>query len=186
MPSESTEFQIKEYLQAAGIVGISIICFRDHYAFRRGMAPPADAISTDWIEEKLARAVMRHARTIAGKQPDRETAQQALQRAAAAYRAGLTPSNIVMSRALFAARKLRAFMELAQQNGQLAAFNAAYRRQRISASMRGEGFMTYGTAVTRLRRGIIEMLIAKRPLPEAAVLFDEALGNSIPRRSQAS
>ena len=41
-------------------------------------------------------------------------------------------------------------------------FNAAFKRRRMEATMSGKGFMTYATAMTRLRRAPIPMLVNRQ------------------------
>jgi hypothetical protein len=48
---------------------------------------------------------------------------------------------------------------VAHQFGVLTEFNRQYKRERAAASERGEGFMPFSTAMARLRRALIPMLV---------------------------
>jgi hypothetical protein len=62
----------------------------------------------------------------------------------------------VMQRARAAVSKLNGKISIAQQNGALVFFNAEYRRRRIEARGAGKYFMSYGTALAKLRRQLVQ------------------------------
>ncbi len=96
--------------------------------------------------------VARAARRFAGAKADLSTATAAVHRSAASLGAALTPGDIVIERAGDAAERLDAYLDAMKRSGVLKEFNAAFKRRRMEAAMRGGGFISYATAMTRLRR----------------------------------
>jgi hypothetical protein len=166
---------IREYLDAANAAPICILWRDPGYGYAVGWSRVESASSVHWVNRKLAVKVARYARRTAGAKPDKATAELALQCAASHYGVRLTPHLIAVSRAKIAAAKLTFFLDAIQASGGLADFNRAYKRKRMAATARGEGFMGYKTAMMRLRRAVIVMLIEKRPLREAQPVFDSVL-----------
>jgi hypothetical protein len=56
-----------------------------------------------------------------------------------------------MARAMNLSAKLAAVLDQMQASGRLAEFNREYRRRRMAAMMRGEGYMSFATATKRSR-----------------------------------
>ena len=73
--------------------------------------------------------------------------------------ATLTPNDVAIERAQAAAQKLDAYLANLHGNGVLRDFNRAFKQHRTAATMRGEGFMSYKAAESRLRRALIPMLV---------------------------
>jgi hypothetical protein len=48
--------------------------------------------------------------------------------------------------------------------GVLKEFNKAYKRRRMAAIARGEGFMTFGTAMLRFKRALVPLLVGGKPV----------------------
>jgi hypothetical protein len=142
--TRSTDRAAIAYLIASGATAISVIENETGCTFRVGTKLDARAASVHWLRETEARAVMKAARKHAGKSPDIETATAALHRAAASLKVTLTPHAAAMMRAGEAATKLDRYMDSLRGTGVLAEFNRAYKRRRTAASLRGEGFMSYG------------------------------------------
>jgi hypothetical protein len=111
-----------------------------------------------WINERDAAPVGKAARRHAGRDPDLSAATAAVHRSAASLGATLTPRDIAIERAGDAAARLDSHIEAMRGSGVLKEFNAAFKRRRMEATMRGKGFMTYANAMTRLRRALIPML----------------------------
>jgi hypothetical protein len=63
-------------------------------------------------------------------------------------------------------------MDELRGTGVLKEFTKMYRRQRLTAGLRGEGFMSYKVAELRLRRALIPYLIGSKPIA-ASSLFAE-------------
>jgi hypothetical protein len=103
----------------------------------------------------VATAVARRARKLAGDGRDVATSTNALAQAAADHRVKLTPDDVAISRARSAAMKLDAYLS---GRGVLRDFNAAFKQRREAAAMRGEGFMSYRAAESRLRKALVPML----------------------------
>ena len=165
------------YLEASGAAAISIIESESGCTFRTGaMAARAAGVSvhtTVWVSSRLATAVARRARKLAGDGPDTAAAAQALAQAAADHRATLTPNDVAIERAQSAARKLDAYLGSLGRNGVLRDFNRAFKHRREAATMRGEGFMSYKAAEVRLRRALIPMLVNGRTIGAQSLLFEE-------------
>ena len=89
----------------------------------------------------------------------RTSALAALHEAASDLGATLTRHATAIERAGNATTKLDAYFESMRRSGQLAEFNAQYKRHRMAAMARGEGYMSFGTAMQRLRRALIPLLM---------------------------
>ncbi|MFY9954145.1 hypothetical protein [Bradyrhizobium sp.] len=63
-----------------------------------------------------------------------------------------------MMRAGVAAAKLDQYMASLRGTGVLREFNKAFKRRRMAAMLRGEGFMNYKAAEARLRRALVPLL----------------------------
>ena len=60
--------------------------------------------------------------------------------------------------------------------GVLKEFNRAYKRRRMAATARGEGFMTYKTATARLRNALVPLLTGGKPVVSGS-LFAAIFGD---------
>ena len=69
----------------------------------------------------------------------------------------LTHDATVLARAPAVLARIEAGMASAQRTVVLHEFNQEYRRRRLEAQRRGEGFMGYAQAKARLRRAITEV-----------------------------
>jgi len=151
-----------EYLLASGAVAISLIEVDGAYVFRTGPLAKSRDIPSGrifWISAQQAKPIVRRARKNAGPAPNLTSAATALHEAASDLGATLTPHATAIERAGNAATKLDAYFESMRRSGQLAEFNAQYKRHRMAAMARGEGYMSFGTAMQRLRRALIPLLI---------------------------
>jgi hypothetical protein len=119
----------------------------------------ASSIRAPRLPETNARAVLKLARQRAGKSPDIATAQTALAQAAADQRVVLTAHPVAMVRAGDAAARLNSYMDSLRGTGRLREFTKEFKRGRIAANMRGEGFMSFSHAELRLRRALIPLLM---------------------------
>jgi hypothetical protein len=63
----------------------------------------------------------------------------------------VTPHDVVAERATEAVGRIDTALTTAQRRGDLAFFNQLYRAQRVAAAAQGQGFMSYGLALRRLR-----------------------------------
>jgi hypothetical protein len=160
-----------QYLQASGTTAICLIqgddtgcCFK--------VSRKVDAsgvVATFWIDKPLAVCVARIARNKAGKKPSLECATLALHKAAAARGALVTPGHIAIARATELSAKLEAALDHMLRTGRLAEFNREYSRRRKAAKHRGEGYMSFTTAKTRLHRAIIARLVNKQGANSSAI-----------------
>ena len=112
-----------------------------------------------------ARAVVTLARKIAGNAVD------ALHQAGTEKRATLTPHGVAMTRAADAAKRLDSYIEGLRARGAMREFTKTYRRYRLAAAQRGEGFMTFKTAEARLRKALIPLLVGGRTIGPTQSLF---------------
>jgi hypothetical protein len=145
-----------KYLEASGARAISITCGSGHVVINVGYKP--NAVAAYWLPADKARSVAARARSIAGGTDGVEAVVAAVKEAAVQCRVTLTPHDIAISRAHAMAERLDAFMDALKGNGTLREFTRAYKRRRIAAAERGEGFMSYGAALARLRRAMIPIL----------------------------
>jgi hypothetical protein len=146
------------YLIASGATAICVIENTTGCAYRTGTKIDPRAAVVHWLREGEATAVMRKARKLAGRSPDIAIATAALHQAAADLKVTLTEHTTAMMRAGEAAAKLDRYMDSLRGTGVLKEFTKAYRRKRLAAGLRGEGFMSYGNAELRLRRALIPLL----------------------------
>jgi hypothetical protein len=100
----------------------------------------------------------------------------ALHEAASDLGATLTPHATAIERAGNAATKLDAYFESMRRSGQLAEFNTQYKRHRMAAMARGEGFMLYRVAEARLRAALVPYLVAGRTIAPMQSLFEKIFG----------
>ena len=77
----------------------------------------------------------------------------------------MTPDDIALARADDAATRLDSMLETMRRDGTLREFNATYKRKRSAAAARGEGYMSFGIAMARLRRSLIPRLVGKSDAP---------------------
>jgi hypothetical protein len=143
--SPDTRAAIK-YLEASGCGAISITSDVDGAAISAGAKPDPDAVAVYWLPEAQARSVAAKARNIAGDNPDIDEAISALTTAAAKCQVTLTAHDVAMARAGEMARRLDGYIDSLRARGAMKEFTRAYRRHRIAASMRGEGFMSFKVA----------------------------------------
>jgi hypothetical protein len=160
-----------DYLMASGAAAISIVVDIDGAMISLGLKP--DAVAVFWLPQPKARSVAAKARAITGDgMTGVEVALAALHEAAVFHAAHLTEHSVAISRAGSAAERLEEFMTSMQGTGTLREFSKTYRRRRIAAAERGEGFMSYQTAVRRLRLALVPILM-NGGKPSAGSLFAE-------------
>jgi len=160
-----------QYLQASGNTAICLIKGDDTgclFKVSRKVDAPG-IVASFWIDKALATSVARIARNKAGKKPSLECASLALHKAAAARGAHVTSGPIAMARATELSAKLEVVLDQMQQSGRLAEFNREYRRRRMAATLRGEGYMSFTTAKARLHRAIIVRLVNKQAANSSAI-----------------
>jgi hypothetical protein len=81
--------------------------------------------------------------------------------AAAALRVKLVEHSAALQRTEELVKRLDARMHTAQADGDLSAFNKAYRRYRLDRTAAGQPVMTYVTARSRLRQALAEVAAGK-------------------------
>jgi hypothetical protein len=166
------------YAIAAGTTAISVIETETGRAlFRVGSKIDPDATAIYWIAGQAAIAVARRARRLAGANPHCDEAIAALRQAAAEKRSTLTPHDVAISRAGAAAQRLDEYMASVRGTGVLREFNRAYKRRRMAATARGEGFMTFKTAEARLRNALVPLLQGNGNV-HTATIFADIFGES--------
>jgi ribonuclease HI len=133
-----------------------------------GMKQGAGAVF--WTSQAAqVRSVAARARNIAGDNPDTDAAISALQEAATECRATLTEHSVAVARAANAARKLDAYLDSLRGTGTLREFTKAYRRRRIAAKERGQGYMTFQQAELRFKRAFNSVADVRRPAGDRRV-----------------
>jgi hypothetical protein len=85
----------------------------------------------------------------------------------------LTPHDVAITRASEAATKIDGYLEGMRKSGQLQQFNSQFKLRRMAATARGEGFMSYASALSRLRRALIPLLVGGRTVGPVQSLFAE-------------
>jgi hypothetical protein len=171
---------VTEYLIASGVVAICTIRLADgvlDFRLARDLGKLAmggvEIVCVHWLAgRQQAAKVMRNAKKIAKGTRDEVCAHAALHSAAILNGAHLTPHRTVLARTESAARRLAMRVNDAAVQGQLKLFNAEFRRRRLLATARGEGFMNYATARRRFRRVIIGRLIVSGATQQTN-LYDE-------------
>ena len=148
------------YLVCSGAVAIFIVENETGCTYRVGTKIDPRAASVHWLPEAKAKPVRKAARRCTGKSPDITTAISALHKTGADLKVTLTPHATAMMRATEAAKRLDAFIASLRARGAMREFTKTYKRRRIAATMRGEGFMSYGNAELRLRRALIPLLMS--------------------------
>jgi hypothetical protein len=86
----------------------------------------------------------------------------------------LTPHDVAMMRAGAAARRLDAHVASLRACGMMREFTRQYKLGRAAATARGEGFMSYGNAESRLRQALISLLVGERDVGATHSLFAES------------
>jgi hypothetical protein len=161
------------YLVASGATAVSVIETGTGRTFRVGTKIDPRGVAVHWLPETRAKAIVRLARKHAGTSPDIATAETALHRAAADPRVTLTAHHVAMTRAGKAAQRLDAYVESLRARGAMREFTKAYRRHRLAAMERGEGYMSFKVAELRLRRALIPLLMNNGQPVAGASLFAE-------------
>jgi hypothetical protein len=78
-----------------------------------------------------------------------------------------------MARAGDAVARLDAYLTSLRCTDTLKEFNRSYKRRRMAATARGEGFMAYKVAEAGLRQALIPLLVNGRTIGPAQSLFAE-------------
>lgn len=168
---------VDEYLDACGVVPICIIKLDEGFSYSMGRKKVhlPDVVNIHWVTNQTQAIQITRAARSHGLQTDKAMAERVLQTAASSYGVQLTTNVVVMTRATIATTRLREIIEMLDQTGMLRDFKKAYRLHRLAATARGDGFMTYKTAMQRFRRAMIMLLIEKRPVDEVKPIFDHVL-----------
>jgi hypothetical protein len=161
------------YLTASGATAITITEVDGVCAFHVSTKTLARSVAISWIMEVDAKPVVALARKRAGNGAGGDIAVAALHRAASDRRATLTPHDVAISRATNAAAKLNQYLDSLQGSGALREFTRMYKRRRIEAKERGEGFMSYRAAELRLRRALVPLLVSGQGVGPMQSLFAE-------------
>jgi hypothetical protein len=152
-----------QYLRSAGAGAISIVADVDGVAILTGYdAGDETIVETLWLPAEHARSIAAGARHIAAKNPDADVADlvAAIRAAAAERRVILTLHDTAMQRASANALALNGYVEKMRQSGALCEFNRQYKAHRLAAAARGAGAMSYATAMLRLRKALIPILVS--------------------------
>jgi len=160
------------YLIASGATATYTTTTRDFVPIRSGSQIAANAVAVFWVQKKQAVALARLARRLAGADSDRDDALLALREAAAELGVTLTPHATAISRAAAAVERLDAFIDSLRANGGYRAFTQEYKRRRLAACERGEGFVTFKVAEQRLKAALVPLLMNGKPVVGAS-LFAE-------------
>jgi hypothetical protein len=166
--------------------GASAIAIQDVDGIARLAVNPRIMHSTDtvWLPGTQAIGLTRTARAMAGPDPDVTRLSLALHQAATQQKIRLTQHSEAMRRAQLAVNELEAVFTQMQKDGRLKSFNAAYAAYRAAASDRGEGFVSYGIALQRLKLTLVPQLAAGKTFAELRVDFAE-LFREPPRKPSA-
>jgi hypothetical protein len=158
------------YLRAANAVPVAI-AERDGNACLLSGRIVADASSSYWVDADQAGALTRQTRLLAGDQPSVARLTEALRQAAADRHVVLTAHQEAIRRAQIATAELDQAFERLREGRLLREFNRHYREHRRLAKENGCGFMTYATALARLKRALIPILASGRDANAATVNF---------------
>jgi hypothetical protein len=128
---------------------------------------------TVWLPGNQAIGLTRAARAIAGPDPDAPRLASALHQAAAQQKIALTEHDTAMRRAALAVNEHEATFGAMRKEGRLKSFNAAYAQYRQAAADRGEGFVSYGIALQRLKLALAPQLAEGKTFAQLRVDFTE-------------
>lgn len=146
------------YLDLSGAMPISVI-ERDDGTCTIKLG--GDGASAQWWAEKgKALTIARRARRFAGRDPDLSTALEAVARSATSVGAALTPHDVAIERAESAAARLDSYLDAMRKSGALIEFNKQFKRRRMEATLSARGFMSYASALARLKAALIPLLVA--------------------------
>jgi hypothetical protein len=169
--------ETSRYLSAFGIAAIVVEADRILVCHRPGDIPhTVDAIW--WLRAADAERVALRARASVSNLVD---AQAAVPAAARALMIGLTLHNDLLMRVKTATQRLAANVENARTTGHLQAFNTQYKARRLAASAEGKPFMSYATALKRLRGELAREAAGRSGVvtkAETADLFKAVFGES--------
>jgi len=146
-----------DYLIASGASCVSVLA---DGTIKAGPKPDRAAVSAWWLPEDKVIAVSRQARREAGATPEVSIMLAALRQAAADHQAVLTPHETAIERAGDAAVRIDAFVDSMRRSGGLQVFNRHFKAAKAAAAARGEGFMSYTVALSRLRAQVGARLAA--------------------------
>jgi hypothetical protein len=161
------------YLEISNLNAISITTGNGHVVL--GVGYKADAVAAFWLPQDRARAVAAKARSLMAGGVSVATAVATLREAATQCRAVLTEHDVAMARAHVAAERLDAIMGHLRSMGALKEFQRTYKRRRLAAKERGEGYMSFSVAELRLKRALI-LLIQSGGKPATQSIFAEVFG----------
>jgi hypothetical protein len=113
---------------------------------------------------------------LAGAKPDLAAVTAALHASADSLGATLTPNDVAIERATAAAASLDSHVSAMRRAGTLQEFNRQFKRRRMEATMRGEGFMTFANAELRFKRALIPLLMNGVKPVVGSSLFAEVFG----------
>jgi hypothetical protein len=174
------------YLRATGASAITI---QEVDGIARLAVNPRfmDSANTVWLPGDRAIGLTRSARAIAGPNPDSPRLALALHQAAAQQKIALTEHETAVRRAALAVNELEATFEAMRKEGRLRAFNVAYAAYRAAAADRGEGFLSYGIALQRLKLVLAPQLAAGKTFAQlrvdfAALFLETTESRRAPRR----
>ena len=143
---------LRHYLAQFGLGAIAVSSSGEIQVLPGKDLARMDAVAACWWVQDLATA-HQVARAIGEHVPaSLEAATAEILAAAKRIDVVLSEHAVVVDRAQIAVDQLSAKLTAAQQNGALKFFNSEYRRRREAARASGNGFMSYNTAMARLRQ----------------------------------
>jgi hypothetical protein len=160
------------YLEASGAKAISVLEKNGVASILAKARPERDAVVVFWLPGTQVRKVAAKARVIAGKDDltvDRLVA--AIHAAAKEYRTEATPHDTAVRRAAKSIEQLDVTFEQMRKEGQLQVFNQLFARQHEQRHSLGLGYMSYNTALMKLKRALIPVLAqGKDPMATRGLL----------------
>jgi hypothetical protein len=155
MPDDKAALQ---YL-AASASAISVKADVDGAAIVTGYNANDEAIvEVFWCPPGRARSIAARARSIAGDNPDVDTAISAVRSAAAESRTTITLHHVAIARAAEMSTVLDHCLDDMKRSGALKTFNQMFKARRAAASAQGRGYMSYRVAELRLRKALAASL----------------------------
>jgi hypothetical protein len=162
------------YLVASGARAIQLLELGNgsigiHY----GKPVGGNVVAMWWLPRDKAARVGRQAHVLIAS--GMMAPVEAVKRAAKEHRCTLTTHADAMARAKKANAELEMILTTMRREGQIAVFNRVYATRRQQARSRGKGFLSYTSALTRLRLALIPSLVSGEP---PSIDFASILGPS--------
>lgn len=160
------------YLKESSAAAICITNDAGRCRVRNGHDKPG-IVAVYWTNATVAPLIVVKARRHAGEHPSCDGLVKSLHHVARLERVALTPNLTALKRAEESVRRLDDYLDAFRKNGGLQEFNRQYQIRRFAAHQRGDGFMNYASALTRLKHALAPVLSAGGTTADLQLVFKE-------------